>query len=55
MNMERKFGIVGMVASLVLASSIGASAATVSVEANAPESWGQVETTATTTLSSGAS
>ena len=55
MNMERKFGIVGMVASLVLASAIGASAATVSVEANAPESWGQVETTATTTLSSGAS
>ena len=53
--MKYGYKISGLAAGVFLMAAVGASAATVSVQANAPESWAAVDTGATTTLSPGAS
>jgi len=55
MKMESKFRIVGLAAGLMLASTISVSAATVSVQANAPASWNAVDPAESIMLSAGAS
>ena len=53
--MNTRFKIAGLAAGMCLMAAVSASAATVSVVANAPESWEAVDQSATTTLLPGTS
>jgi len=53
-EMKQRFTIPALAAGAVMMAAVSASAATVTVQANAPESWGAVDLGATTALSADA-